>query len=200
MSTPNELWIPTVIVFFAGTIKYGERMRAMYKASLRLWNSSGDRNSKEIERCSCNSDLAIEDFGIPPKEEDLGDIDVLLHGYRLFQTFKGLIVENLYSFQEHNESQKSLFKWKAIDAFKVMEVGLNFMYDALYTKMDIMLNKLEYFFRFIYHLLILVSLQQFWSHSKHGFYHVDVVITYILLIGAVGLMSWLSSFSLSLTG
>lgn len=125
---------------------------------------------------------------------------MLLHGYRLFQTFKGLIVENLYSFQERNEGQKSLFKWKAIDAFKVMEVGLNFMYDALYTRMDIVLNKLGYFFRFIYHLLILVSLQQFWSHSKHGFYHVDVVITYILLIGAVGLMSWLSSISLSLTG
>ncbi|CAA3018102.1 Hypothetical predicted protein, partial [Olea europaea subsp. europaea] len=64
----------------------------------------------ETGRGSCNSDLPIEDFGLPPKEEDLGDID-------------------------HNESQKSLFKWKAIDAFKVMEVGLNFMYDALYTKM-----------------------------------------------------------------
>lgn len=100
---PNELWIPTVIVYFAGTIKYGERMPAMYKACLsnfKRWTLPkpnpgpiyallmeeysamkdsgipvGIETVKETERGSCNSDLPIEDFGIPSKEEDLGDID-----------------------------------------------------------------------------------------------------------------------------
>ncbi|KAL2511658.1 Protein of unknown function (DUF594) [Abeliophyllum distichum] len=210
-STSNEFWIPTVLVFFAGAIKYGERTRALYKACLSNFKSSmlpkpdsGPNYAqlmeeysameasgvpveieivKETERGSQVSAISIED----DSREELKDIDVVLNGYRFFQTFKGLIVENMFSFNERNESRKFFFKRKAIDAFKVMEVELNFIYDALYTKMDTVHSKVGYSFRFISSLLILVSLQQFYFHSKHNIHHFDIAVTYTLLIGAVAL-------------
>ncbi|KAL2536794.1 hypothetical protein Fot_18185 [Forsythia ovata] len=209
-SISNEFWIPTVLVFFSGAIKYGERTRALYKACLSNFKSSmlpkpdsGPNYAQLMEEYS-----AMEASGVPVEieivketekgsrvsailrdhsPEELKDIDVVLNGYRFFQTFKGLIVENMFSFRERNESRKFFFQRTAIDAFKVMEVELNFIYDALYTKMDTVHSKVGYLFRFISFLLILVSLQQFYFHSKHNIYHLDVVVTYILLIGAVGL-------------
>ena len=39
-SLPNKLWAPTIMVFFVGCIKYGERTRALFLASMNQFGCS----------------------------------------------------------------------------------------------------------------------------------------------------------------
>ncbi|KAI7979876.1 hypothetical protein LOK49_Contig228G00004 [Camellia lanceoleosa] len=181
-SFPNQFWIPTVLVFFAGTIKYAERICAQYLACL---------DNFHISMLPFNAALAedIEFRGINDEEgqTSLTDIDVLKKGYN-FQIIKRLIVYLRFSFHERQESYRDLTKRSSKDAFRVIEVELNFLYDVLYTKMAVVHCRTGYFLRFIFSFLMVVSFALFASsHHKHQFHHFDIVVTYTLLIGAVGL-------------
>ncbi|KAI8009640.1 hypothetical protein LOK49_LG06G00661 [Camellia lanceoleosa] len=117
----------------------------------------------------------------------LSDIEVVKNGYRFFQMIKRLIIFLTFTFPERYKSRKFFLEMTCKDAFRVMEVELNFMYDALYTKMAVVHSKIGYVFRFICCVLIVVSFAFFASHHKHQLHLLDIVATYTLLIGAVGL-------------
>ncbi|KAA8516996.1 hypothetical protein F0562_017186 [Nyssa sinensis] len=212
-SMPNhDFWIPTVLVFFAGAIKYAERTRALYLACLGNFKESmlpkpdagpnyaqlmEEYTAKEAAHVPVRIEIEPEpEKKLPPLEDleklekeakSLEDVEVVERGYNFFETFKGLIVDLMFSFHERNESRNFFFKMKSKDAFKVMEVELNFMYDVLYTKMAVVHRKIGYFFRFICSALIAVSFQHFASHHKHNIHHFDIAVTYTLLGGAVAL-------------
>ncbi|KAI8010995.1 hypothetical protein LOK49_LG06G00654 [Camellia lanceoleosa] len=182
-SFPNQFWIPTVLVFFAGTIKYAERIRAQYLACL---------DNFHVSMLPFNAALAedIEFCGMDDEEgqTSLPDIAVLKKGYNFFQIIKRLIVYLRFSFHERHESYRYLSKRSSKDAFRVIEVELNFLYDVLYTKMAVVHCRTGYFLRFIFSFLMVVSFALFaTSHHKDQFHHFDIVVTYTLLIGAVGL-------------
>ncbi|CDP21917.1 unnamed protein product [Coffea canephora] len=157
-SLRNVFYVPTILLIFAGTIKYAERTRALYLACLEEENLS---------------------------PEDISDIDIVQNGYELFTTFRGLIVDHMFSFHERSKSRKFFFQRSAFDAFRVMEVELNFIYDTLYTKMAVVHSKKGYCLRLICSILIVLSFERFASHHKPDINHFDVATTYILLSGAV---------------
>ncbi|CAL5341872.1 unnamed protein product [Camellia sinensis] len=207
-SIPNKLWIPTVLMIFAGLVKYVERTRALYMACLGNFKASmlpppdaGPNYAQLMEEYSSNKEAQVPVRIVITKEPEKGsrntdeeknlqtekieEIDVVKEGYNFFNTFKGLIVDHMFSFHERRVSRKFFFERNPIDAFSVMEVELNFMYDVLFTKTGAVHGKIGYSFRVICSVLIVVSFCLFASFHKHGFHQFDIAVTYTLLVGAV---------------
>ncbi|XP_059660188.1 uncharacterized protein LOC132306693 [Cornus florida] len=203
----NNLWIPTMLMFMAGIIKYSERTRSLYLASLGSFRDSmltepdpGPDYAKLMDEYFSKKEsklptrivmIAEPDRGIKAataaKVADLTDLEVVQHAYRFFNTFKGLIVDLIFSFRERNQSRDFFLKRTAKDAFKVIEVELNFIYEVLYTKISVVHCKLGYICRFISFSSVVVALVLFHSDNKEGFHAFDVKITYALLGGAMAL-------------
>ena len=217
---PSELWIPTSLMLLAGIIKYAERTRALYlgclgnfKASILPPADAGPEatdyarlmegySSKKIVHVPAYIKVQTEfrasaDYAVRPKR--LSDLDVVEGGFKYFNIFKGLIVDLMFTFQERKDSRRYFFARNTEDAFKVLEVELNFMYDALYTKMVVVNGNIGYFLRFVCSTCLVASLERFAAHHKqkngghppnqakmHPF---DVYVTYALLIGAICLDS-----------
>ncbi|KAK3001943.1 hypothetical protein RJ639_021285 [Escallonia herrerae] len=93
------------------------------------------------------------------KEGDLTNLEVVQYAYRFFETFRGLVVDLIFSFRERNQSRDFFLKRTAGDAFRVVETELNFIYEVLYTKLS-------------------------GQEELHGF---NVGITFTLLFGALTL-------------
>ncbi|XP_059635355.1 uncharacterized protein LOC132277512 [Cornus florida] len=204
---PNKLWIPTMLMFIAGVIKYSERTRSLYLASLGSFRDSmlmepdaGPDYAKLMDEyfSKKESKLPTRIVMIPEpdrvikaatadKVADLTDLQVVQHAYRFFNTFKGLIVDLIFSFRERNQSRDFFLKRNAEDAFKVIEVELNFIYEVLYTKVSVVHCIFGYICRFISFCSVVVALVLFYSEDKQGFHRSDVKITYALLLGAMAL-------------
>ena len=216
---PSELWIPTSLMLLAGIIKYAERTRALYlgclgnfKASMLPPADAGPNYAQLMEEYTSKkiahvpADIKIEkEFGggasadYAVRVERLSDLDVVEGGFKYFNIFKGLIVDLMFTFQERKDSRRYFFARNTEDAFKVLEVELNFMYDALYTKMVVVNGNIGYFLRFVCSTCLVASLERFAAHHKQkngghppnqGKMHpFDVYVTYALLIGAICLDS-----------
>ncbi|KAK3200022.1 hypothetical protein Dsin_023437 [Dipteronia sinensis] len=225
----TKLAIPTLLMFLAGTIKYLERTRALYLASLDRFRDSmlkepdpGPNYAKLMDDIASkkeanlptmiilrgeNSDekskasTSVEHSGEKPKpstsvevgensntDGTLDDVKVVHYAYHFFEIFKGLIVDLIFSFQERNESRKFFHKLSAEDALRVIEVELNFIYEALYTKVQVVHSKFGYCTRFVSFASVVASLSFFYFKvKKSGFHEIDVVITYALFWGAIAL-------------
>ncbi|XP_027117821.1 uncharacterized protein [Coffea arabica] len=209
-SIDNVLSVPIILLFLAGAIKYAERTRALYlgclgnfKASMLPMPDAGPNYVQLMEEYSSRkaADVPVrikienepergsQTSGIPDwtTEEEITHLEVVQKGYEFFTTFRGLIVDHMFSFHERNQSRSFFSRRSTDDAFRVMEVELNFMYDSLYTKMAVVHGYIGFVFRFICSVLIVLSFVEFESHRSPEINHFDVTVTYILLCGAVGL-------------
>ncbi|XP_075641280.1 uncharacterized protein LOC142612989 isoform X1 [Castanea sativa] len=201
----NKLWIPTLLMFGAGIIKYLERTLALFLASLNRFRDSmlkepdpGPNYAKLMEEYSSKKEAGlpthIEMTPEPGKESKLKanvkegrltDVEVVIYAHRYFKTFKGLIVDLIFSFRERNESRNFFQIRTAEEALKVIELELNFIYEAFYTKVVVVHSVVGYIFRCISILFVLVAFGFFYSLDKHGFVDMDVQVTYTLLYGAI---------------
>ncbi|CDP19717.1 unnamed protein product [Coffea canephora] len=122
------------------------------------------------------------------KEGPLTDLDVVLYAHQFFRTFRGLFVDLIFSFRERNQSRDFFLKRTADDAFRVLEVELNFYYDVFFTKVSVMYTNLGCIGRFVSVVCTVVALGLFYSErKKRKFNGFDVGITYTLLYGAIAL-------------
>ncbi|KAH1074875.1 hypothetical protein J1N35_027203 [Gossypium stocksii] len=214
-SLPNKsLWVPTLLMFVAGMIKYGERTCALYKASLDKFRDSmlkgpdagpdyaklmGEYDFKKKNKLPTQINLTLEPdkeakaSDIPLKKDRLKDLEVVHYAYKYFKTFRGLVVDLIFSFRERDES-RDFFKIRdPKDALRVIEVELNFLYGTLYTKVEVLHLKTKkicvgYILRFLALACILATLGIFYFKvNKHEFRGVDIGITYTLLLGAITL-------------
>ncbi|XVE65368.1 hypothetical protein DITRI_Ditri07aG0175100 [Diplodiscus trichospermus] len=214
-SLPNEkLLIPTVLMFLAGIIKYLERTRALYLASLDVFRDSmlkdpdpGPNYAKLMEEYAFKKDAKlptqinmtpepdkeVKASDIPPKEGKLSHLEVVHYAYKYFKLFRGLIVDLIFSFRERDESRDFFNRRTAEDAFRVIEVELNFIYGTLYTKVEVVHSIVGYIFRFIAFGAALATLGIFYFldkkglRNKYGIQGVEIGITYTLLLGAIAL-------------
>lgn len=213
-SLPNRFWIPTGLMFLAGTIKYAERTRSLYlaclsnlKDSLRQEPDPGPNYAQLMEEYSSNQAAGLPEVidRVPEPDQrsaggtnsdsaergktELEDIQKIEYAYTFYKTFRGLIVDHMFSFHERNESRKFFFSRNAKPAFGFMEVELNFMYDALYTKMATVYNGIfGGILRFVCSGLLVISLVIFASSHQKQKPHIDPfdkATTYLLLVGAV---------------
>lgn len=118
--------------------------------------------------------------------------------YDYVKTYKRLFADLILSFQEVEKS-KSFFLhngWKK--AFDVIQVELAFVFDSLYTKFSLLSTRFGRLLRAITLFSTCLTLATFYMSKKTGSHQIDVIITYLLLLGASTLeilstLVWLSS-------
>ncbi|KAL3506161.1 hypothetical protein ACH5RR_031543 [Cinchona calisaya] len=129
-----------------------------------------------------------DDHGKPlVDDKDKYELCVLENAYVFFKIFRGLIVDYMFGPQDRDRSRKFFMERYPKDAFRVLEVELSFIYDTFYTKMAVVhKNVMWYVFRLICSVLIVVCLVLFATHPRDELQidPFDVILTYILLLGA----------------
>ncbi|CAH8389431.1 unnamed protein product [Eruca vesicaria subsp. sativa] len=206
-SLPNSLWIPILLVFATGVIKYIERTLALYIASLDKFKDSliqkpdpGPNYAKLMEEYVAKKHMkmptqiiTIEETekykksGVEVRPKVLTHLKILQYAYQYFNIFKGLVVNLIFTSQQRDESKRFFTSLKAEEALEILEVELNFIYEALFTKAEILHNLLGLSFRFITLGCLIASLFIFQYKNKDQYDGFDVGLTYALLIGGIAL-------------
>ncbi|CAL9241769.1 unnamed protein product [Arabidopsis halleri] len=209
-SLENALWPPITLLFITGTIKYVERTRALYSASLDKFKDrmlqqadAGPNYAKLMEEYASRkkSNLPTEIFltDEPDKHErpptlvkpdrKLTHLEIVQYGFKFFNTFKGLVVDLIFSFRERDESRDFFNKLQPGEALRIIETELGFLYESMYTKTAILHTGIGTLFRLISFGSLLSSFFVFHRRplKSEDFHGADVVITYILFIVGITL-------------
>ncbi|GKB27439.1 calcium uniporter protein [Tanacetum coccineum] len=201
----NRLWIPTMLMFMTGIMKYSERTRSLYLASADRFKDSmltqadpGPNYAKimdeYISKKEANLPTRIQMVPEPDraaksankaKKGNLTELEVVQYGYQFFKTFKGLVVDMIFSRRERNQSRDFFLNRTAKDAFKVVEVELNFIYEVLFTKLPVVFHIFGAISRFFSLATVCAAIILFIFKDKTNFSDADVTITYGLLFGAL---------------
>nr|GME08619.1 uncharacterized protein LOC109169293 [Ipomoea batatas] len=175
----SEWLLPTAIVFVVGIVKGFERISSLHLASFNFVRRS-IRRQKDYRKTTTledNNGVRIDEY------------EIIRRGYEFYQTFKGFIIDHTFIQNECGTEEWFSKLGDEEDAFKVMEMELNFMYQAMFTKMiAVEYWKDNYFWciwRFVCHALLITVAVIFFCQSKNHLEPGDIVITYCLLGGAV---------------
>lgn len=204
---PNPLNFVALPIFVAGIIKYGERTWILRSASSKHFRESllpnpdpGPNYSKFIEEYVLKEKEGFElswsvseaPKGVAHKyatgkNDIIPNASILNAAYEFFLTFKRLFADLILSFQDLEKSL-SFFQESSWDnAFKVIEVELGFMYDVLYTKASIIHSIWGAALRATSLFSTTIGLIVFCVIDWKGYKKVDLCISLVLLIGAIGL-------------
>ncbi|KAM7522644.1 hypothetical protein LguiA_012546 [Lonicera macranthoides] len=179
---PTELNFVAIPIFIAGIIKYGERTWVLMSASSKYFRASllprpdpGPNYAKFMEESNANSIIP--------------DAAILNAAYDFFLIDKRLFADLILSFQDLEKSLSFFYYCSWEDAFKVIEVELGFIYDILYTKATINHSSWGSCLRFTSLCSTAVALIAFSSIDlqRQGYSSVDTSISFLLLVGAIGL-------------
>ncbi|XP_023733527.1 uncharacterized protein LOC111881365 [Lactuca sativa] len=201
----NRLWIPTMLMFLTGIIKYAERTRSLYLASADRFKSSmlteadpgpnyaklmGDYFYKKKANLPTRIQMVPEPdraakSANKAKKGNLTELEKVQYAYQFFETFKGLVVDMIFSRKERNQSRDFFLNRTAKDAFKVVEIELNFIYEVLFTKLPVVFGLTGAISRFFSLATICSAIVLFLFKNKANFTDVDIMITYGLLFGAL---------------
>ncbi|XP_062115579.1 uncharacterized protein LOC133829801 [Humulus lupulus] len=208
----NKLWPCTVLVFFAGIVKYVERTRALYLASLDYFGRTAlpkpepgidyEQASSIYSSNLVKAPLQGEITSGRPRGSTMGNpyfeldritssVSIEIRQLRvarlLFERFKGLIVGFFLNFDDRKSSREYFLKADYKSAFRVLEYELSFMFQVLHTKTVVVNQRIGYIFRFISFLTILSAAVYFLLVEKHHFGRLEIFLTYALLIAAIAL-------------
>ncbi|THU46994.1 hypothetical protein C4D60_Mb09t10820 [Musa balbisiana] len=199
-----HLWKVAIVVFTAGIIKYTERTWALYSASMdRLRQSMiskpdpGPNYVKFMQEfhsrvtAGLNAYIWTEKEPRPPlpKEstEKRNAKEIIFGAYRFFPTVKRLTVDLMLSFQDRIESQTFFLKLMPTQAFFVVDVELSLLHDILHTKAVHVHTLKGRLVRALSLSLVVLAFVLFHRSGRHNFSEADVIITYTLLVAALGL-------------
>ncbi|KFK31565.1 hypothetical protein AALP_AA6G128300 [Arabis alpina] len=205
-SLPNTLSVIITLLFIAGTSKYLERTIALYLASsdkfrgsiLKLPESGSDetnRSDKE-EDSKPRSETYVQDFArqqrpltLEKPGRDLTHLDILQFGFWFFNNFKSLMVNNIFSSEQRDESRVFFSKLKDEEALRILEVELGFIYEGLYTKVSVLHSWVGGVIRTVAlaSLLSAFFIFHFRPKKSHEFHGADIVITYTLFLVGIAL-------------
>ena len=199
----NFLAIP---MFIPGIIKMWERVWVLRSASSAIFKASmlpppdpGPNYARYMEEYRSKKE---EGFGVKadkfseaqvvgvisltaPENVMISDASTLQDAYMFFMTFKQLFADLILSIQDKVNSQSFFQKASCEEAFKVIEVELGFMFDVLFTKAFLVYSLKGCLLRLISFSSTVVVLLVFLIMDKHAFSTADIIITYVLLVGAI---------------
>ncbi|PNY01017.1 hypothetical protein L195_g024304, partial [Trifolium pratense] len=133
--------------------------------------------------------------GIP--NANIPDAQALRDGFKYYNIPECLFADLIFSFQDHKSSQFFFHSSNWKDAFKAIEVELGLIYDMLYTKAvvtysyrGILLKSVSFFctlFAFIAFsfLIFKQSVDNKLDFKGHKHWNYDMIITFVLFIGAI---------------
>ncbi|XP_043725594.1 uncharacterized protein LOC122672161 [Telopea speciosissima] len=180
----------SIPIFLVGFVKYVERILSLMSASFpqRRYSDFMFPNIEDYQ-----SYVSQWPNSVSVQEQQYQR--VISDSHYLFQIFKRIFVNLSISQPTHNFS-KNLFRhkdWKEI--FKVIEIELQIMFDVLYTKALTRRHKWRFTLKIFSSVLILTVLIFFIFNIKDGdggvdqdpdpMVRIDIIITYILLSGAL---------------
>ncbi|KAK3220119.1 hypothetical protein Dsin_014089 [Dipteronia sinensis] len=171
--TGSFLSMFSLLMFFAGLIKYGERTWVLRKASRDKITESfvlADINDKHLY-------LSVHDDGIR-------------YGHNLHRAYYLLYVSSQPPFLDLKFSEIMMNQGISLeDTFQAIEMALGFMNDYLYTKSPLLYTRWGLVLRvitfiFTFSVLVLFPVVVY-IHDKHKFSITDLTITFILLVGSI---------------
>ncbi|PUZ68167.1 hypothetical protein GQ55_2G003500 [Panicum hallii var. hallii] len=212
----NPMVHATVLMFVAGIIKYAERTYSLYSGSVDGFRTSildppepGPNYAKLMtefdskEKAGLNVEITIADGEASKAQKDMEtqettclvvtvDKSVEARAYDFFLIFCRLFVNLILSFKERRLSQAFFLEREGMkpgEAFEVIEVELNFIYDMVYTKAPVAHRWTGWVLRSVCSGCLVAALAIFFLLDKprHGIRRVDVGITYALLLGGLAL-------------
>ncbi|CAM0151673.1 unnamed protein product [Urochloa decumbens] len=211
----NPLIPATFLVLVAGVIKYGERTYSLYSGSYETLRDSiidppepGPNYAKLMmefdSRQKAGLDVEITIAGGEARNKEIMEQEetkrpvldvhksVEARAYELFRIFRRLFVDLILSFKERRFSQ-AFFREKSDlkprEAFEIIEVELNFIYDMFYTKAPVAHTVFGWALRVVCSGCLVAALVIFFLLDKHRHKvgRVDAGITYALLLGGLAL-------------
>ncbi|XP_062224704.1 uncharacterized protein LOC133923408 [Phragmites australis] len=168
--------LASILMFAVGVVKYGERTWA-----LRRGNTDSIRGSLKNQSMGRGyNHFHPQDRGLDREEFQLR------RAHTSFHICKRAIVDSSVDIDsdDHDTSEKLVGK-RAKCMWLLMEMELSLMYDILYTKAAVIHTWYGYCIRLFSPLAVAASLLLFYFSSKDGHSTVDVVVTYVLLVGAL---------------
>ena len=171
----NDPLIYIVIpIFVSGVIKYGERVWVLWLASSNKFRHSPNTESFYVLVKGAN--------------DEIPEARYIQEAHSLFQTLKLLFADYTVTFSAHRKSDALLRSKTGPEAFKLVEIELGFMFDLLFTKVITTVRwRLRIILRCINFLSSVSALVAFSSMTRnsHTYTKIDIIISYLLLIGAI---------------
>ncbi|KAI4312906.1 hypothetical protein MLD38_037695 [Melastoma candidum] len=189
----NDLRVPTVLIAIAGAIKYGERTRALYLASIEKLKKSTVKSCGLVHNRNATRMLIValapqSNTGGSNSEEDTSK-ERIKTAFHYFQIFRGLVVDMMPDHSEWLESRDCFLNHDALVTFEILKMELKSFYEVVYTKVlaansawGVLIHSLAYY-------NVLIALIMFFLNKKEGIHGIDVRITYSLLAGVIVLDS-----------
>ncbi|KAF8692664.1 hypothetical protein HU200_039492 [Digitaria exilis] len=171
--------VATALMFAVGFLKYAERTWA-----LRCGNLSSIRSSINKEPPTRHGHVHPHDDKAAAGE--MIEESALRQAHSLFHICKRAIVDSSVEGGWHdNYDIKERLRPLHVIIWALMEMELSLMYDILYTKAAVIHTWFGYCIRLFSPLATAASLVLFHFSGEDGYSGVDVIITYVLLGGAL---------------
>lgn len=189
-------------MFLVGIIKYGERTWALSLAScdqFSYWEDPHYANFMEemrlemIDGYHVSANEVIEVDGSLSRDDIFyattsDDAAILLKARSFLNSSRLLFLDLVISLHDRKVSRLFFRNLNPITAFRVIEVELGFAYDIFYTKAPINYTRWGFFLHSITSFLtfsVFVAFSIVVHLNLHKHLLVDLVISYILLVGAM---------------
>lgn len=170
--TYTRLSFLTLPIFLAGFIKYGERAWALKSALDQDADMAITRNDEE--------NTLPEMFCKLPKDNP--GADLILKAFYRFDRIKPHLKNWIYHSLYISRPSLSIDNYPPIKVFKITEIELGFMYNALYTKTPIIYTKVGFMLRFLTFVCIALTFSGFAVMFRKDFlHHKDVTFTFSML-------------------
>ncbi|TKW29973.1 hypothetical protein SEVIR_2G000600v4 [Setaria viridis] len=212
----NPMIHATVLMFVAGIIKYAERTYSLYSGSVDGFRTKildppepGPNYAKLMTefdskyKAGLAVEITIADGEASKAQKQMEEKETersVLHAnksvearaYEFFVIFRRLFVNLILSFKERRLSQAFFLQREKLtpsEAFEVIEVELNFIYDMVYTKAPVAHTAHGWVLRCVCSGCLAAALAIFLllDKSRHNISRVDTGITYALLLGGLAL-------------
>uniref|UniRef100_K3Z2E7 DUF4220 domain-containing protein n=2 Tax=Setaria italica TaxID=4555 RepID=K3Z2E7_SETIT len=210
----NPLIPATFLILLAGVVKYGERTYSLYSSSVQSLRGSmlgppdaGPNYAKfMMEVDSKRKAGLVVDVAIAYSEQEayrlamtrewhagiLAVKSVEVQAYDFFLNFRPLFIDIILSSKQRRLSQAFFLQRTDLtpsEAFDVIEVELNFIYDMVYTKAPVAHTAHGWVLRCVCSGCLAAALAIFvlLDKRRHNISRVDTGITYALLLGGLAL-------------
>ncbi|RCU61438.1 hypothetical protein SETIT_J002000v2 [Setaria italica] len=212
----NPMIHATVLMFVAGIIKYAERTYSLYSGSVDGFRTKildppepGPNYAKLMTefdskyKAGLAVEITIADGEASKAQNEMEEKEterlvqkvnksVEARAYEFFVIFRRLFVNLILSFKERRLSQAFFLQRENLtssEAFEVIEVELNFIYDMVYTKAPVAHTAHGWVLRCVCSGCLAAALAIFLllDKSRHNISRVDTGITYALLLGGLAL-------------
>ncbi|XP_062187860.1 uncharacterized protein LOC133891154 [Phragmites australis] len=210
----NPVIAATVLMFIVGIIKYGERTYSLYSGSVDGFRANildppdpGPNYAKLMtefdakEKAGLVVEITIANGMAEEAQKNMAQEEtkrlvvttkksVEARAYEFFLIFRRLFVNLILSFKERRLSQAFFLQdLEASQAFDVIEVELNFIYDMVYTKAPVAHTRAGWVLRFVCSGCLVSALVIFFllDKGRAKIERADVGITYALLLGGLAL-------------